>query len=222
MLRAIDLANVNRYYDALLDKHHDDSRAVGWRNTQSQTAKFLQLAQVFAHETRPFTIYDVGCGLGNLCGFLQEHNALARYFGCDINPRMIARAKEKWPDLRVEHRDFLAFPPEQLHDYAVACGTFNIRPDVSEIRWRAYVEEMLRALYRIARKGVAIDFLSSFASRKLASEYHADPSVVLRFAQRELSPLAEIRHSRSPGHFAVFIYRSPLAPAESQGFADPH
>ncbi len=211
MSNSIDIAGIIRYYDGLLDKHRDEARAAGWRNAGSQASKFSEVAQIFAHEDRAFSVYDVGCGLASLYDFLKKHHRQAQYFGSDINPRMVERARRMHPGIDLECRDILRARPRRRYDYAIACGTFNVRLNISKTRWLAYVEDMLHNLYGMARRGIAVDFLSSFARGQLASEYHADPSDILSFAQRRLSPLAEIRHSSSPGHFAVFVYRAQPA-----------
>ncbi len=205
---SIDSANIIRYYDSLLETHGDDTRAVGWRNAESQARKFFEVTRVFAHEKRPFTVYDVGCGLGSLYDFLKADNRLARYYGCDINPRMIERARRRHRELAVDCRDILLAPPRQRYDYVLASGTFNLRMNTSKRAWKTYVERMLCALYKIARHGMAVGFLSTAARHEEPYEFHENPARILDFVQTAISPLAEIRHSASPGHFAVFAYSS--------------
>ncbi len=209
MRESIDLNPVLRYYNALLDKHRDDSRAAGWRNRESQYRKFFEITRVFEHDAEPFSVYDVGCGLAGLHEFLKETNPLARYKGCDINPRMIERARRAVPEADIEWRDVAVAPPSIRYDYVVASGTFSIRGRIAKSPWTVYVTDMLRVFFQIARRGIAVGFLSSFASAKVAGEYYAEPAELLDFAQRRLSPLAEIRHSLSPGHFALFVLKGP-------------
>jgi len=212
MAGAINVRAIIRYYDELLATKRDAAQAVGWRNRASQEAKFHEISQLFAHERSPFSVYDVGCGIAGLQPFLKKHFPLARYYGCDISGRMVEAAREEYPQVDVECRDISRTPPRRKYDYAVACGTFNICLKTSKLSWEVYAHDMLRVLYRIARRGIAVGFLSSFAEGKLASEYYPEPSAILSFVQRRLSPLAEIRHACSPGHFAVLAYR----PSEAQ------
>ena len=205
----MNFQGIVRAYDRLLDSGADDARAVGWRNAESQMAKFAQIALVFAGEAGPFTVYDVGCGLGNLYDFLRRTYPLSQYAGCDIHPRMIERARLKHPGIEIEQRDVLRSPPPAKYDYVVASGTFNLRLNHSKSQWQAYVRKMLQTFFSLSRRGISAGFLSSFAAQKERSEYHADPSELLRFAQRRLSPLAEVRHSASPGSFALLVYHSP-------------
>lgn len=205
----VDFQAIVRAYDRFLDKGSDDARRVGWRNAKSQQRKFAEITQILPAYETPFSVYDVGCGLASLYDFLKRTYPLARYRGCDIHPGMIERARLRNPDLDLECRDILRSPPRVKFDYVLASGTFTVHPGSSKGRWDAYVKEMLQTLYRIAKRGVAVGFLSSLAKNKESTEYHPNPSAILDFAQRRLSPFAEIRHSQSPGHFALLIYRSP-------------
>ncbi len=201
------LVEVLRFYDSLIAGDFDDARTVGWRSAQTQRRNFAALADIFAKETGRFSVYDVGCGLADLSRYLQEVQPAARYAGCDIHPTMIARARLRHPGVDVQERNILESPPEELYDYVVASGTFSHCAG-RDRAWTDYVHEMMGAMFRIARRGIAVVFLSTFADLREAGDYHEDPSEILRFAQRELSSLAEIRHSFSPWTFAIFIYRN--------------
>ncbi len=206
---------VLKFYDRLLHQELEDARAVGWRSTQTQRRNFGALAQIFAGETGPFSVYDVGCGLAGLHDFLKEWSPLASYAGCDIHPGMIERARRTRPAATVEERDILQNPPAGHYDYVVASGTFS-HLDVSKVAWSEYIHEMMRAMFRIARRGMATVFLSSLAEVQEPGDYHQDPGDILRFAQAELSPLAEIRHAFSPWTFAIFVYRASPAAANGE------
>ena len=119
---------------------------------------------------------------------------------------MIALARLRRPGVAVEERNILDNPPEERYDYVVASGTFS-HSAVSDKAWTDYVHEMMETMFRIARRGIAVVFLSTFADMQDEGDYHQDPSEILRFAQQKLSPLAEIRHSFSPWTFAIFVYR---------------
>lgn len=205
----MDLKQIICAYDEFLGEHGDDARSVGWRNAETQYRKFAEICAIFASETAPFSVYDVGCGLANLSGFLKERYPLARYAGCDIHPGMIEKARLRHPGIDVENRDILCSPPQKSYDYVVASGTFNLRLGNGLAGWNRYTESMLCAMYAFGTKGISAGFLSCFAENQVPDEYHPDPAELLAFAQLRLSPLAELRHSQSPGHFALFVYRAP-------------
>lgn len=197
------------HYRSLLDEA-SESTAVGWKDAEVQQRNFAAVAQVFAHEREPFTVHDVGCGLAHFAEFLERHYPLAQYSGSDIVGESIERAKRRRCDLAVEIRDILASPPEPV-DYAVESGIFNLRIEQPEDVWRSFVRHVLRAMFGIARKGLAANFLTSHVDWKRELGYYEDPSTMLAFAIDELSRFAEIRHAYYPWEFTLIVYREPIA-----------
>ena len=188
----MDFQPIVRAYDRFLNKDSGDARLVAWRNAKSQERKFAEITRILNGDATPFTVYDVGCGLANLHDF----------------HRLIERARRRHPDISLECRDILRSPPRAKYDYALASGTFNLRLKIRKDRWDAYVRSMLLTFYRIARRGVAVDFLSSFANNKGATEYHPKP--VSSPGVRTAAAVAARRDTAFPitGHFALLVYRS--------------
>ena len=194
------------YYNALLDDHGFSAKAVSWRDEPFQHFRFASIAQVFEHESEPFTVYEVGCGLGHLHDFLARHFPKASYRGGDINPKMIERALQRDPSLAVEHRDIVKDPPEPA-DYVVESGIFNLRMQHTDEHWEAVVRSVLNAMYASAKRGIAANFLTNHVDWKRAIAYHQDPARILHFALTELSRFAEIRHAYYPWEFTLTVYR---------------
>jgi len=194
------------HFNELLEKYGDSAQAVAWRDEAFQRFRFASVCQVFDGEREPFSVYEVGCGLGHMRAYLAERYPQATYAGCDINEQMIRAALDRDPTLRVEHRDITADPPP-ASDYVVASGIFNLRCGVDEERWSAVVRDVLRSMYAVARKGMASNFLTSRVDWKRDVAYHQDPAAILDFAQRELSRFVEIRHAYYPWEFTLLVYR---------------
>jgi len=212
---SIDLGAIVKHYDALLDQTLDNARTVGWRSNETQQRNFSTLAKLFSHESTEFSVYDVGCGLADLQQFLTENYPLTRYAGCDIHPAMITRARGAHPAADVRQLNILEYNRPQTYDYVVASGTFS-HCGTSERDWPLYIREAMRVMYRMARKGVGVVFLSASADVREPGDYHQDRGEILRFARNELSPLAQIQPSTSPWTFALFV-RRPSHSAASLG-----
>lgn len=206
----VDLDPLKDHYRKQLAAHHDTARSVSWRNEDVSTRNFAAIAQVFAHETQPFTVYEIGCGVGAMADFLHRNVPLAQYSGCDIMPEMIERAKERNPKLPVELRDVLASPPPEQRDYVLISGLFNLRMTNEPQAWERFVEQMLVAAFAIARKGLASNFLTSHVEWTRQLGYYQDPAAVLDFAISKLSRFCELRHSYYPWEFALLVYRAPV------------
>lgn len=215
---ADDYRALNEFYNALLDDHGFSAKAVAWRDEAFQQFRFASIAQAFEHERGPFTVYEVGCGLGHLRDFLREHFPNASYSGADINPKMIERALERDASLAVEQRDIVSNPPPPA-DYVVASGIFNLRMQHTDEAWETVVRSVLKAMYAMAKRGIAANFLSSHVDWKREIAYHQDPARTLQFALTELSRFAEVRHAYYPWEFTLAVYREarPLRFAQAEG-----
>jgi SAM-dependent methyltransferase len=206
----VDLDPLKGHYRKQLAEHRDTARSVSWGTVDVANRNFAAIAQVFTHETKPFTVYEIGCGVGAMADFLSSNVPLAHYRGCDIMPEMIERAKERDPNLPVEVRDVLVSPPPEQYDYVLISGLFNLRMNNEPQAWERFVEAMLTAAYAIARKGLASNFLTSHVEWRRQLGYYQDPASVLDFAMRKLSRFCELRHAYYPWEFALLVYRKPL------------
>ena len=146
----------DRFYEDTLARHGPGTaRGVRWPSAEVQRGLFRELAACGAWQGA--SVADVGCGVGDLLGFLQEENLSVDYWGCDISPAMVRAARRKHPDRRArfERRDVLARGFPRRFDYVVASGTFNIRVTDHE----AWMERMLTAMFRACRRAVAFNVL---------------------------------------------------------------
>lgn len=198
------------HYSDLLQKHGTDTRALplDWPTEAVQDRNFHSVTQLFAHERQPFTVYEVGCGLGDMVDHLRRCYPLATYAGCDINPAMVEGARSLRPGLPVETKDILIEPPPPS-DYVVASGIFNLHFGAEYAEWQDHVFKMLSAMWAAARKGIASNFHTSYVDWRKERDYYQDPCAVFDFAKRKLSKFVEIRHAYYPWEYSVLIYREP-------------
>jgi SAM-dependent methyltransferase len=204
-----DFEPIKDHYRKLISEHDDPAQACSWQNADVARRNFAAVSQVFAHETAPFSVYEIGCGFGMLGEFLAAHFPLARYSGSDILPEMVERAKARNVNVDVEQRDVIANPPTQQYDYVVISGVFNLRMSNDDASWFEFVKRLSQAAFGIARKGYACNFLTSYVDWKRELGYYQDPGAIFDFAQRELSRFSEIRHSYYPWEFTLFVYHAP-------------
>lgn len=190
---------VLRYFDQRLDAYGVDVRAVDWGSEASQALRFRVLCAVGDLDGR--RVLDVGSGLGDLCRYLGAHHPTAVYEGCDVNPRMVAAARARFPAGRFLVADPLGEaralrPP---YDWVLASGLFYLRDE-------AFMEAMVRRLFDLCARGLAFNTLSAWAARREPGELHAEPARVLALA-RALAPRLVLRHDYLPNDFTVYLYR---------------
>lgn len=189
------------YFTALVDQFGFDPRALDWGSRESQRLRFAVLAGVGALDGA--SVLDVGCGLGDLYDWLIGQGWQGDYTGIDLTPRMIALARERFPDLHLEQRDLLTEPiGDGTFDYVMASGIFYLRRSEPF----EYLQHMVEAMFRHCRRAVAFNSLSAWAPQQDPGEFYADPPATLSFA-RSLTPRLSLRHDYHPRDFTVFLYK---------------
>jgi len=121
--------SVTDYYDDHA-AHPDAARRVGWRNALGQTYRFQlvgELLDALGGEARldaaagQQRLLDVGCGLGDLFGFLRRTSRRVDYRGIDVRQDFVEAARRRHPDARFSCVDYLDGPLERA-EFVVAIG----------------------------------------------------------------------------------------------------
>lgn len=188
-------------YLPMLKKFPDGHQAVGWGSRESQKLRFEVLAEVGNLEGA--SILDVGCGIGDFVGYLEESGFAGSYHGIDRLPEMVARATGRFPSHSFSVRDLVAEGREGEFDFVTASGIFTFAD-------QAILEEVVAAMYRACRVGVAFNSLSARAPDQEPNEFNADPQEVERFC-RGLSSEVVVRHDYLPHDFTVYLYKGKRA-----------
>jgi SAM-dependent methyltransferase len=200
------------YYRQLLERHGDDPRAVGYNDVPTQHERYARLARLFDGAPAPFTVHEIGCGLGHFGSYLAEHWPQARYSGSDVVPEFVSACRAKFPDAKFHERDVTAELPAERYDFVMMSGTLNGRLGRSEAEWRAFSASLLEAMFAMSRLGIAANFLTAYAEpERMRPELHyADPRDVLDFATRRLSRHVEIDAGGPLYEFTLRVYRPEL------------
>jgi ubiquinone/menaquinone biosynthesis C-methylase UbiE len=181
-----------------------DHRGLGFGNKSSQDKRFEALLALGDFDGS--RVLDVGCGFGDFLEFLQERGIEPVYTGLDICEPMIERCLERFaPEQgRFVVGDALDFEPDEHYDYVVASGLFGLDSVGARERIRPTVER----LFRFARVGAAINFLSVLSPRPAENRIYVDPCKALE-AGLDLTPAARIDTTYLPNDFTLYLYKIP-------------
>lgn len=192
------LAVISRYNERLT-KYGYDPRTLGWFKAR-QPVRFRVLSEI--GDLDNCSILDVGCGFGDLYGFLVNIGLNAKYTGYDINPNLIKIAKEKHPSVCFEVKDILTDEINQKFDYVLSSGVFNFKLSDN----KSFIQNMFKKMFEISTKGVAVDFMSSYVDFENEDAYYANPEEIFSYC-KTLSRRVTLRHDYMPFEFAVYIYK---------------
>ncbi len=227
-----DFEEVLAYYRETLG-HEDDARRVAWRSRFDQELRFENLLEAIDLEgIEMFSVLDVGCGLGDLFGYLQRTGREVDYLGVDVVPEMIEEARLRHPEGRFEVRDVLTEPGfGRRFDLVLCSGGLTVRVE----RHERFVRQMLGRMLELCELAVAVNFQSTRAWGARAGAalndadplYHADPLAIYAVCRqlcrwtvlREDMLATDFTVTMTPGHSrSLSRYRRlPSPPPEAVG-----
>jgi len=193
------------YYSRLLEEYGSDVRTVDWSSRQSQHLRFAVLSGVGFEDG--CSILDVGCGLGDLLEWIEARSIAVQYTGIDITPAMIELCKARFPNHRFISGNLSSSADDlgDRFDWVVASGLFSFR----QHQPFAYLQQVVSSMFALASRGVAFNALSSWASRRSAGEFHADPVETAAWCRTQ-TPWVTLRHDYHPGDFTIYMQRRPV------------
>lgn len=196
------------YYEAALEAFGDSPRGVNWRDAESQEMRFAAISGIA--DLSGARIHDVGCGLGHFADWLRRKEIDCDYIGSDISEKMIEAAVAHAPPPAELHVADITVDREQSWmraDYVVNSGIFTVKSTVAEPEWREFVHDMLRAMFRIADRGIAFNLMSSYVDYRDDHLFYENPKDIMDFCVSELSRKITIRHDYPLWEYAVYVYR---------------
>lgn len=202
------LADVAQYYTAKLAEHGETPHGVDWNGEEGQTLRFEQLCKI-VDTANHFSINDLGCGYGALYDFIVNKYDEPSYFGIDISEGMIKAAEQRYKD-QPQVRFALSSEPNQVADFGVASGIFNVRMGRSDDEWRSYLEATLNVLNRTSRVGFAFNCLTSYSDNDKMRDYlyYADPCVLFDLCKRRYSRNVALLHDYDLYEFTILVRKS--------------
>lgn len=202
------LSEVAEYYSAKLSQHGETPLGVDWNGEASQTIRFEQLCKLI-NPSANFTLNDLGCGYGAFYDFLEQRYESFSYLGIDISRDMI-RSAEKRHQGKQQTRFIMSNKPDQIADYGVASGIFNVRLAVPSDEWRAYFEATLNILDHTSRLGFAFNCLTSYSDKDKLRDYlyYADPCELFDLCKSKYSRNVALLHDYDLYEFTILVRKS--------------
>ena len=187
-------------YDARLEQFGDDIRTLGSGTEERRRLRFEVLRQVGI--TTGVSVLDLGCGFGDFYGFLAGAGIDVEYLGIDLNPRLLDIARRKYPSATFRAADIMTDDLDSI-DYVVASGTFNLALRAGDNY--DYVAGIMRRTHALARRGVAMDFQTSYVDFTVPDVFYYEPERMLTMA-KEITKRVTVRHDYPLYEFCVYLF----------------
>lgn len=203
------LSEVAHYYTDKLAQHGETPRGVDWNGSESQVLRFEQLSKILP-TSGDFSLNDLGCGYGALLDHLRDKHPSCSYLGVDISPDMISAAGQRHATTpRV--RFITASEPDQIADYGVASGIFNVRLGRTDAEWHDYLQSTLDVLDRTSKLGFSFNCLTSYSDedKKRDYLYYADPCRLFDLCKRRYAKQVALLHDYGLYEFTILVRKTP-------------
>lgn len=163
-----DLLNREGYYD-------------GWL-PEIQRANFEVLATIGDRSGFPLkgaSCLDVGCGTGELAGFLQDRG-IGNYLGIDLVSSSIELARQRHRDMPFRQGDVLVEPKDETFDFVFCSGAMTLKFDSGNYE---YMKKMIARMLELAKRGIAFNYIADSA--------HVDTSYCFVFDRKKVRKICD-------------------------------
>jgi SAM-dependent methyltransferase len=192
-------ALLKRYSDRLA-QHGPTIAALGWNKPKHKLRYRVLLDYWLLHrQAEPLRVLDFGCGFGDLFGYARDRGLAIDYTGLDINPDLIAVARDRYPAARFLCLDPFAERLDEKFDVTLSSGVHNYRVADNQ----GFVERSFELFDRLSTLGFAANFLSNRVNFRDQQNHHSAPEEILALALRYTSRVT-LRHDYMPFEFTIF------------------
>ncbi len=200
------------YYEPRIRPGRAPHDILDWNSAASQITRFEVLADNVDLCGRK--LLDVGCGLGDLLGFLRSRGVSADYTGVDLSSKMIDTARGRLPGGRFMCTDVFADGEaaddaevpfgREAFDVIFCSGVFNLNLGNND----RFIPAAVSRLTELARRYVVFNLLHTRAGDLGRTYVYFHPDEVLA-AIRPLGWEIRLIDDYLPNDFTVICRRPP-------------
>lgn len=194
--------SIREKYNQACRQWGQSHKAVGYFNSFTQEQRFLMLSLIA--DLTGASILDVGCGQADFWAFLNKEFQSLRYQGIDFSHEMIDISRSRFPEIVFQNGNFLDIEGLPEFDFVMASGIFNDPVQDQD----EYVYSMLKKMHKLAKKGVAANFLSDLVPDAFIKDealYYYTPVELVKLAER-ITPFFELKASYLPNDVTLYLF----------------
>ena len=122
---------IKKHYQPRIVPGRANYDVLDWARPETQRVRFQVLTEsvVLNDKQAVKMLLDVGCGLGDLMGFLKNKGLEVDYTGVDVLEEMLIRARETYPDERFVKADIFCDESAlagEMFDIVFCSGALNL------------------------------------------------------------------------------------------------
>jgi len=191
---------IYNYYQKLFDEYGVSPQSVGWGSKKGkQSIRFDVLCKI--GDLSNSTILDLGCGFGDLFGYLDYQKIKVNYHGIDINENLVSMGKKIYPKASLEYRDFEKKKFTKKFDWVIASGITSHGSTYS------HLTNIIKEMFRICKKGCSINFVSDNVDYKSKNLFYSSPEKIVSITKLITNRFV-LKHDYMPYEFTLYLYKN--------------
>ena len=194
-----------KHFDEYYSRQSSRNLYVCSANRNGQLLRFRVISEVGDLSNK--SILDVGCGLGEFYYFCRNNGTIfKKYFGIDLNPKVVKQASEYFPELNILHMDVMEnnFNSNKF-DYVIASLLFCFETE----NWDERMQSLIKEMFRISKIGVAMNFLRWRKEGRNSQSHYVKYDNIIKIIECHTNSYT-IRANYKKNDFTVYMYKGKL------------
>jgi SAM-dependent methyltransferase len=209
-----DYFSIITHYEQCLERHGDNHLGMDWPNMiELQRRLAVMLGVVRQVDGQVPRLLDVGCGVGLLLDYMNDHalDHLYSYTGLDLSSNMVNAARKRHTDAEFITQDILAQPlPEKRYDYILMNGVLTEKVSLSQDEMVCYAKRLIKAAFQAASQGIAFNVMSSHVDWERDDLFHWPMDSAVDFMTKNCSRNIIVRMDYGLYEYTVYLYKEPF------------
>lgn len=200
----MDLDKVKGYYKNKIKSYGTGAEGMDWKDKDSQYLRFDMLTRYINFDDAP-SILDVGCGSSEFLNFCRLNNLECNYQGIDVVEEMVNESNNRFGSGTAILGDTHYFEDANLFDYVIVSGTFNLKLDETEMKWKNFFYRNLTKMFDISKKGIVFNCMTEHVDWTYERLYYPNLSELTQFIVKNLSRDFIIDHSYDLYEMTLYV-----------------
>ena len=94
-----------------------------------------------------------------------------------------------------------------IHDYTIASGVFNMNLETTDEEWKNYVINTIGTMNKLSKKGFSFNMLTSYSDKEFMRDdlYYADPLFFFDYCKKNFSKNIALLHDYQLYDFTIVV-----------------
>jgi SAM-dependent methyltransferase len=200
--------SIIQHYEECLEKYGDTHQGVDWPKKEDVDIRYQVMLDLVKDKGGECTLLDFGCGTAHLYEYIKENKRGFKYSGLDLSEKFITVCRKKYPDLEFYAVDILEDSGRMPEfDYIVMNGVFTEKRELSYEEMLLYFKEMISAVFKKTRKGLAFNVMSKHVDWERDDLFHLPFDELASFLTKDISRNFVIKNDYGLFEYTVYIYK---------------